>query len=106
MGKKKYVMMHVPEGEGGGGHSICIVWWVCAAQETPIFKPKLLFLPVHIIFSFTNGKKKSVPEHYHFNLPGRFYIFAILETIVFKISFRSSCYLLKFTVNLITFFTI
>ena len=64
---------------GGGGGALPYAYWVCAAQETPIFGPK--FPPgAHIIF--TNDK----------NLCSRatiLYFFAAPETGIFEMSFIS-----------------
>ena len=55
-------------------------YWVCAAQETPIFSPKFPFRSI----SFSQMTKKSGPEHHHFTF------FAVPETTIFKISLIST----------------
>ena len=56
---KYFDLHHTSGGGGGGGHFHIYAYWVCAAQETPIFSPKF---PLQT----TNEKKKSTPEHHHF----------------------------------------
>ena len=55
-------------GGGGGGTSIMYAYWVCAANETPIFSHEFPFRSI----SFSQITKKSVPEHHHFIFFGGF----------------------------------
>ena len=55
-------------------------YWVCAANETPIFSHEFPFRSI----SFLQISKKSVPEHHHLA------DFAVPETIIFKISLIST----------------
>ena len=60
------------------------VYWVCAANETPIFSHEFPFRSI----SFSQITQKSVPEHHHFTF--RLADFAVPETIIFKISLIST----------------
>ena len=58
-------------------------YWVCTVRETPIFSPEFPFRSI----SFSQITKKAVPEHHHFTFWADF---AVLETIIFKISLVST----------------
>ena len=67
---------------GGGG---ALPYWVFSIFETPNFSPK--FPLQSISFSHTHTHTKSAPEHHHFR------VFTALETIIFKMSLSSSCFI-------------
>ena len=57
-----------PGGGGGGGTFHMYAYWVCAANETPIFSHEFPFRSI----SCSQITKKSVPEHHHFTFVGGF----------------------------------
>ena len=76
---------------GGGGYFHMCAYWVCAMRETPIFSPEFLFQSIHILFSkITNKQQQKIC----FWAWSSFYIllvdFAILDTIIFKMSLIST----------------
>ena len=89
---KGLIVMLYATRPGGGGHSVCIAWQVCAAGETPICKPKFR-CGAHNFHEANIFRSRASPflvARHIFCLV--FAIFAIPETIVFNISFRSSHY--------------
>ena len=68
---RPYRRLCPPPRGGGGGYFhnfFMYAYWVCAANETPIFSHEFPFRSI----SFSQITKKSVPEHHHFTFFGGF----------------------------------